>query len=222
MTLPLVRYHADGPLDVIVLVVAIVLASIAVLIAVPERWVGRGGDDVPNMNGPTKFLQLAGVGTLVVAIVLGLTLTTEKAPVPSHLPGLRALILAVFAFQVMLVPLLFAGVGAQHPKRLVRTVAMTLGVLTVVTTVACVVWYVGRLSEDRGSSLAHHPRSSSSCSSWSGPPSSHFRSRRAGTRPRAPPPADWVGPSWRRWPGCSRWRSASGSACRPRSGSDMQ
>jgi hypothetical protein len=151
VTVPLIRYHAEGPLDVIVLVVAIVLASAAVLIAIPERFVGRGGIDIPNMNGPTKFLQLASVGTLLVAIVLGLTLTTDPTPVPSHLPGLRALILAVFALQVLLVPLLFAGVGAQHPKRPVQIAAMALGIITIVTTAACVVWYVGRLADDQGS-----------------------------------------------------------------------
>ncbi len=151
VTVPLVRYHAQGPLDQIVLVVAIVLASAAVLIAIPERWVGRGGDDVPNMNGPTKALQLASVGTLLAAIVLGLTLSTDHTPVPSHLPGLRALILAVFALQVLLVPLLFAGVGAQHPRREVQLAALGLAGITLVTTAAAVVWYVGRLNDDQGS-----------------------------------------------------------------------
>ena len=102
------------------------------------------------MNGPTKFLQLASVGTLLVAIVLGLTLTTEKTPVPSHLPGLRALILTVFALQVLLVPLLFAAVGAQHPKRSVRQAAMALGAVAVVTALATLLWYVGRLNDDQG------------------------------------------------------------------------
>ena len=150
VAVPLVRYHARGPLDVIVLVVAVVLASVAVLVAIPERWVGRGGDDVPNMNGPTKFLQLASVATLLVSVALALLLRTKDVPIPSHLPGLRALILAVFALQVILVPLLFAGVGAQHPKRSVQLAAMTLAVVTVVTTVAGLIWYAGRLGDGEG------------------------------------------------------------------------
>ena len=150
VTLPLVRYHADGPLDVIVLVVAIVLASIAVLIAIPERWVGRGGDDVPNMNGPTSSCSSPasarswshrarahphdGEGSRSVPPARA----AGTDPRRLRLPG-RARRLC-------------SSQESEHStrKRRVRAVAMTLGVLTVVTMVASLIWYAGRLNEDQG------------------------------------------------------------------------
>ncbi|HTY71734.1 MAG TPA: hypothetical protein VMI11_04820 [Actinomycetes bacterium] len=153
--MPVVRYDSSPGLEDAVLTLAAALAVLATALAVPERFVGRGGPDASSANRPTALLQGLGVAVLAAAWVLAMTVHTRAAPMPSHLPGLRVLVVAVFAGQLVLVPLLFAAVGAQHADAAVRRAAVVLALATALAGAAAGLWYAGRFAAGDGS----HPGS---------------------------------------------------------------